>query len=168
MRFNLVDRVVELEASRRIACLKNLTLAEEYLAEHFPGFPVLPGVLMLEAISQAGAWLIRVTEGFTHSVTLLKEARNVKYGQFVAPGRQLFVALDWLGDDGRETTFKATGTVDGRTSVSAKVTLKRFNLSERSPLYAKLDERLRREQREVFEMLAPVALREKLGLAAVG
>ena len=59
MQFTLIDRILGLESGRRIVAIKNLTLAEEYLAEHFPGFPVMPGVLMLEAIAQASAWLIR-------------------------------------------------------------------------------------------------------------
>lgn len=59
MRFTLVDKVVELEPGRRIVAIKNLSLAEEYLADHFPGFPVMPGVFMLEAMTQASAWLIR-------------------------------------------------------------------------------------------------------------
>ena len=59
MRFILVDRISELEAGRRIVAHKALSLAEEYLADHFPKFPVLPGVLMLEAMVQASAWLAR-------------------------------------------------------------------------------------------------------------
>ena len=57
MRFTLVDRILELQAGQEITAVKNLSLAEEYLADHFPLFPVLPGVLMLEAMTQAGAWL---------------------------------------------------------------------------------------------------------------
>ena len=52
MRFALVDRIVSLERGESISTVKNLSLAEEYLADHFPGFPVLPGVLMLEALVQ--------------------------------------------------------------------------------------------------------------------
>ena len=64
MRFHLVDRVLELEPGERIVAIKNLSLAEEYLADHFPGFPVMPGVLMLEAMTQAAAWLVRASEDF--------------------------------------------------------------------------------------------------------
>jgi 3-hydroxyacyl-[acyl-carrier-protein] dehydratase len=48
MRFQLVDRILEVEPGKRIRLVKNLTLAEEYLADHFPSFPVMPGVLMLQ------------------------------------------------------------------------------------------------------------------------
>ena len=59
MRFVLIDRIVEVRPGQSLVAVKNLSLAEEYLADHFPGFPVMPGVLMLEALTQAGAWLIR-------------------------------------------------------------------------------------------------------------
>jgi hypothetical protein len=65
-----------------------VSLAEEYLADHFPTFPVLPGVMMLEAITQAAAWLLHRRSDFAKSMAVLKEARNVKYGTFVAPGRR--------------------------------------------------------------------------------
>ena len=66
------------------SAVKNVTLTEEYLADHFPEFPVLPGVFMLEAATQAGAWLLRLSENFAHSIISLKEARNIKYADFVA------------------------------------------------------------------------------------
>src|SRR5438045_4046552 len=78
MRFVLVDRITELHPGQSLVAVKNLSLAEEYLADHFPGFPVMPGVLMLEAMTQAGAWLIGAREDFAHSAVLLKEARNGK------------------------------------------------------------------------------------------
>ena len=56
MKFCLVDRIESIEPGKRIVCIKALSLAEEYLADHFPAFPVLPGVLMLEALTQSAAW----------------------------------------------------------------------------------------------------------------
>src|SRR5215468_61236 len=94
MRFNLVDRIVEVEPGRRIRAVKNLTLGEDYLADHFPTFPVMPGVLMLQTLVEAGAWLLRVTDDFRHSVIVLREARNVKYGNLVEPGRRLDVTVE--------------------------------------------------------------------------
>src|ERR671925_1620758 len=94
MRFPLLDRIVEVQPGRSLRAVKNLTLGEEYLADHFPTFPVMPGVLMLEALVEAGAWLLRVTEDFRHSVIVLREVRNVKYGSFVEPGRRLEVTTE--------------------------------------------------------------------------
>src|ERR1700744_4567225 len=104
MRFLLIDRITELEPQKSLVAIKNLSLAEEYLADHFPGFPVMPGVLMLEALTQAGAWLIRETEDFAHSIILLKTARTIKYGSFVEPGRQLRLQVDVQSHGERETT----------------------------------------------------------------
>ncbi len=94
MRFTLVDRILEVEPGRRIRALKNLTLGEEYLGDHFPTFPVMPGVLMLQTLVEAGSWLLRLTEDFRHSVITLREAKNVKYGHFMEPGRQLVVTAE--------------------------------------------------------------------------
>ena len=162
MRFNLVDRIIELEPGKRITTIKNLTLAEEYLAEHFPSFPVMPGVMMIEAITQSAAWLIRVTERFRHSVILLKEAKTVKFGQFVTPGQQLRVECQQIADDGRETVLKAKGLLDGKTSVSAKVILTRFNLRDRDPVYRRDDQRLKAHHLRTYQMLATPQLRARL------
>ena len=108
MRFVLIDRIMDVQPGRsrlagsntfpvqalRCVAVKNLSLAEEYLSDHFPGFPVMPGVLMLEALTQAGAWLIRDMEDFAHSIIILKQAKTIKYGSFVEPGRQLELRVE--------------------------------------------------------------------------
>src|ERR1700757_296032 len=109
MRFVLIDRIISLQPGESLVAVKNLSLAEEYLADHFPGFPVMPGVLMLEALTQAGAWLIREMEDFAHSVIVLKRAKTIKYGSFVEPGRQLVLQVDLVEHGERETSFKGKG-----------------------------------------------------------
>jgi 3-hydroxyacyl-[acyl-carrier-protein] dehydratase len=168
MRFTLIDRITALEPGKRIEAVKNLTMAEEYLAEHFPGFPVLPGVLMLEAVTQAGAWLVRATEDFRHSVIILREAKAVKYGHFVTPGKQLRLNCDWVSENGPLVTLKAKGELAGASSVSCRVVLERFNLSERHQGYAEQDKRLKEWHKQLFERLTPPDLREKVAAAQVG
>ncbi len=153
MRFTLIDRIVELEPGVRITAVKALSMAEEYLADHFPGFPVMPGVLMLEAMTQAGAWLVRATEDFAHSMVVLKEARNVKYGQFVEPGQRLCVVAEIVEHTQRETRLKARGVVDGRTTVSARLVLERYNLSDTHPEQTSTDELVRQQMRLLFDLL---------------
>ena len=154
MRFTLVDRIVELEKGQSISTIKNLSLAEEYLQDHFPGFAVLPGVMMVEALVQSGAWLMRATEDFRCSTILLKQAKAVKFNSFVTPGRQLQVTVKthkW-GDD--ECTFKAQGIIDGAESaVSARITLQQLNLTDRNPALAKSDDELKAKMRELFAQL---------------
>lgn len=153
MRFALIDRVDELQPGARIVARKNLSLAEEYLADHFPGFPVMPGVLMLEAMTQAGAWLIRASEDFVHSVVLLKEARNVRYGNFVEPGETLRIEAEWVKQDERTTTLKAAGTVDGAATVSARLILERYNLADTHPARADADAVIVQHLREQFAQI---------------
>lgn len=159
MRFTLIDRITELEPGHRITAVKTVSMAEEYLADHFPGFPVLPGVLMLEAMVQAGAWLIRVGEDFAHSTVLLKEARTVKYASFVEPGKQLVVSANIVNHGPRETKLQGSGVVDGVTTVSAKLTLERRNLRELNPDLARVDEFLVVRLRELLSILwnGPIA-----------
>jgi 3-hydroxyacyl-[acyl-carrier-protein] dehydratase len=133
MRFVLIDRIVELQPGHSLVAVKNLSLAEEYLADHFPGFPVMPGVLMLEALTQAGAWLIRDHEDFAHSVVVLKQARTIKYGSFVEPGRQLQLRVELVSHGESDTTFKGVGLIDGQEMVKGRFTLTRYNLRDKNP-----------------------------------
>jgi 3-hydroxyacyl-[acyl-carrier-protein] dehydratase len=161
MRFNLVDRIVEVEPGRRIRAVKNLTLGEEYLADHFPTFPVMPGVLMLQTLVEAGAWLLRVSEDFRHSVIVLREAKNVKYGTFMDPGRQMAVTAELVeeasGPEGPLAVFKARGEVDGAATVSARLTLVRYNLRDRNPALQAADERIVAHLRALYMVLSGAA-----------
>ena len=153
MRFSLIDRIDELEPGARITAVKTLSMAEEYLADHFPGFPVMPGVLMLEAMTQAGAWLVRASEDFAHSMVVLKQAAGVKYGKFVEPGETLTVDCQIIDHGEQETKVKARGTVDGRTAVSGRLVLTRYNLADDNQTRAATDESLKTEMRELFALL---------------
>jgi len=153
MRFSLIDRIDVLQPGARITAVKNLSMAEEYLKDHFPGFPVMPGVLMLEAMTQAGAWLIRASEDFAHSVVVLKEARGVKYGQFVEPGETLRVTAEIISQTDHETVMKARGEVDGKTTVTGRLTLQRYNLAETQPHKATTDASIKREMRSLLDLL---------------
>jgi len=120
MRFELVDKVVSREAER-IETVKAVTSAEEYLGDHFPSFPVLPGVMMLEALVQAA----RVLVGESHDAPwVLAEVRNVRYGNMVRPGEQLRVTVERTKTDGVTQMFKGTGEVNGNVAVQGKFTLR--------------------------------------------
>lgn len=153
MRFALVDRIVALEAHRSITAIKNLSLSEEYLADHFPGFPVLPGVLMLETMVQTGAWLMRFSEDFQYSTILLKQARALKFNSFVTPGRALSVTASVQKTGEREWTFKAAGTVDDTSAVSAKLTLEQFNLGDHNAEMTDSDQRTVDHMRDLFNQI---------------
>jgi 3-hydroxyacyl-[acyl-carrier-protein] dehydratase len=153
VRFCLVDRIVEMDAGESITALKNLTSAEEYLADHFPGFPIMPGVLMVESLVQTGAWLMRFTENFAYSTILLKEVRAVKFSNFVKPGETLRIHCKVHGRTENEYVLKATGTVNDRQTATARLTLTQFNLSDRAPEMAGGDRKTIERQRELFDQI---------------
>jgi len=153
MRFCLLDRILELEPGVRVVAAKRLRPDEDYLKDHFPRFPVMPGVLMLEAMYQASAWLVRQSEGFAHAVVLLKEARNIKYADFVTPGKELVVTAEILKHDDSLTTLKTQGTIDGNLAVNGRLVLERFNLADRYPSRHNTDPYLRDEMRAVLKSL---------------
>jgi 3-hydroxyacyl-[acyl-carrier-protein] dehydratase len=141
VKFNLIDKIEQL-SDQRIVAVKQVSLAEEYLADHFPSFPVLPGVLMLEAVTQAAGWLLHHRRVFGCSMAVLKEAKNVKYGQFVAPGNSLRLDVQWLKDTDGGAIFKAVGTVADEQALTGKIELAYFNLGEKQPALVSLDGRL--------------------------
>ena len=153
MRFTLLDRITELHPGERIAAVKIFTMAEEYLGVHFPWFQVMPGVLMIQAMIDAGAWLVRATDDFATSMVVLRKASNVKYGQFVQPGQTLEVSAEIVGRSGNETQLKAKGTMGGRLTVAARLTLLGYNLAEANPARAASDKEVRDELRKLFSLI---------------
>ena len=159
MKFHLVDKIELIEPGRRIVTIKALSLAEEYLADHFPAFPVLPGVMMLESLTQAAAWLVRVQQDFAKSIIVLAAARNVRYTSFVAPGDVLRCELEVMSIDPDGAKFKGTGRVGDRQTVSARLELKCFNLAEKQAYLAAADRQIIEQMRQQFKLVhGPQAL----------
>ena len=155
MRFWLLDTIRSYEPNVALTAVKNVALSEEYLADHFPEFPVLPGVFMLEAATQAGAWLLRFSEDFAHSIISLKEARNVKYADFVQPGQTLEVTVSMIKKDDRLATLKMEGQMSGRPTLSGRLVLERYNLADRNPDHGAIDELLTKHFRRVEKIIFP-------------
>ncbi|HEV3204107.1 MAG TPA: hydroxymyristoyl-ACP dehydratase [Gemmataceae bacterium] len=154
MRFNLVDRILKVERGKSIQTVKNLTLGEEYLADHFPTFPVMPGVLMLQTLVESGSWLLRISDNFRHSIIVLREAKTVKYGNFMEPGRQMIVTAELLEENGPNVLFKGKGEIEGNQTVSARFTLFRYNLRDKNPALEAMDDRLIAQWRNLYSLLA--------------
>lgn len=153
MKFHLVDRIESIEPGKRIATVKAVSLAEEYLADHFPTFPVLPGVMMIEALVQSAAWLIRIEQDFANSIVVLAQARNVKYASFVTPGKVLRCEVEAISIGPDESKFKAAGYVEGELAVSARLVLRSFNLAGRSQAPAGADSKIVADLKNRFKLV---------------
>lgn len=158
MKFCLVDRITEIEAGKHIQAVKAVSLAEEYLADHFPSFPILPGVFMLESLAEAAAWLVRASEDFAHSMILLAEAKNVTYKSFLKPGHILETQVTCRRLAPGESDFAGVGYCNGTEVVKGRFSLRHYNLSERNAEHAELDSKMIQRAREHFKILydAPI------------
>jgi 3-hydroxyacyl-[acyl-carrier-protein] dehydratase len=108
--FLLIDRVIEIERKKRIVALKNVTINEPYFAGHFPGYPIMPGVLMVEAIAQAGgALLLTEIPDRDQKLMVFTGIERAKFRKPVTPGDQLRVEVDVLA--WRTTAVKMQGYV---------------------------------------------------------
>ena len=160
MKFHLVDKIERIEPGKRIVAIKALSLAEEYLADHFPAFPVMPGVLMLESLVQAAAWLVRVEQNFSKSVIVLASARNVRYSSFIVPGSLLRSEGELTGLEGDIARFKCVGTTgEGAQAVQGRLELRCFNVADVSPVAAGADARIIAQLKQRFKLIGgPEAL----------
>lgn len=122
--FLLVDRVLELEEGVRIKALKNVTINEPFFGGHFPNRPVMPGVLMLEALAQAAALLSfnSMHEGLgDDSVYYFVGIDGARFKRPVEPGDQLVLEVETLRAKSRIYKYKAWATVDGVLAVEAEL-----------------------------------------------
>jgi 3-hydroxyacyl-[acyl-carrier-protein] dehydratase len=156
MKFVLIDQITELVPGKRISAVKALSLAEEYLADHFPRFPVLPGVLMIEALTQASACLVRKTEDFAHSMLVLAEAKNVIYKSFVSPGQLFELSVEAKKIEPDSSQFVGSGRCGRTEMVKARWSLRHFNLADEDPSKEELDRKLIATARQRMDLLLNV------------
>ncbi|MHC4106271.1 MAG: 3-hydroxyacyl-ACP dehydratase FabZ family protein [Planctomycetota bacterium] len=154
MRFILIDKVISLDAGKEIKALKSVSLAEEYLADHFPTFPVLPGVLLLEGLIESASWLVRHTENFAHSMILLEQARNVKYKSFLAPASRIEYTVEAKIIEENISSFTGFGSSEGERIVEARFGLRHFNLAERDSAMAAVDAKVIENMKKRWQLLS--------------
>jgi 3-hydroxyacyl-[acyl-carrier-protein] dehydratase len=156
MRFILIDKIISLQPGKEIKTLKGLSLAEEYLADHFPAFPVLPGVLLLQGLIESASWLVRKTENFAHSMILLEEAKNVRYKSFLAPGSQIEYTVQAKDIEENLSSFSGLGVSAGEQIVEAKFALRHFNLADENPAMADVDAQIIENMKQRWKLLRNV------------
>jgi len=153
MRFRQLDKITELVLGERIVAVRQVRADEDYLRDHFPLFPVMPGVLMLEALFQASCWLVRATEEFENSVLVLKEARNVKFADFMEPNQTLVITAEIMKMESNTVSIKASGTKGDTVAVSARLVIGKSNMQSNDSDLQPLDQFLRESMRVQFEQL---------------
>ena len=151
MKYRQLDRIVSLDPGQRIVAERTLRGDEEYLKDHFPRFPVMPGVMMLEALHQAAIWMIHTGDGFTSPIILLREVRNVKFGDFLSPGQTLQLVAERMKEKDGLVTVKATARKEGRVTVSARLVMERSGSNE--PPQTGIDEDVRMRAKIKFHEL---------------
>ncbi|MFK8111993.1 MAG: 3-hydroxyacyl-ACP dehydratase FabZ family protein [Rubripirellula sp.] len=159
MKYRQIERITSLEPGKRLVGERTMRADEEYLLDHFPNFPVMPGVMMLEALHQAAVWLIKTGDNFQSPLVLLREVRSVKFGDFLGPGETLQIVAEAIKESGNLTTVKATATKDGKVTVSARLILERCTSDDPAHIETDQDVRRRSEKqfRELFGDVASIA-----------
>ena len=120
--FLLVDRVLELESGKRVVAIKNVTINEPFFPGHFPGAPVMPGVLIIEAMAQAGAvMLLHDMPDRESKLVYFTGIDKARFRRTVVPGDQLRLTMEVLKLRSRTCKMRGTAEVDGKLAAQAEI-----------------------------------------------
>lgn len=122
--FLLVDRVTELEPEKRIVAYKNISVNEQFFQGHFPGHPVMPGVLVIEAMAQAGGLLGYLSRGGVpdaDTISYLVKVDDAKFSRMVVPGDRLELDVSIKRVIRNMTLFTGIARVDGQQAACAEI-----------------------------------------------
>ena len=141
--FLLVDRVVEISAGKRIVALKNVTINEPFFVGHFPDRPLMPGVLICEAVVQAGGLLARSSVDLAeepsapvqspHRLAMLTGLDRVRFRRQVVPGDQLLMEVEILRRRGTFWKMQGTARVDGQVAAELEFTVVDVDAESETP-----------------------------------
>lgn len=151
MKYRQLDQITSLVPGKSLTARRTLRADEEYLMDHFPRFPVMPGVMMLESLHQAAIWLVRSGDDFRTPLVLLREVRSVKFGDFLSPGETLDIVAETIKEEGNLTTIKATAQKGDKVTVSARLIVEKCGSGD--PEHVGTDEDVRRLTEEQFHEL---------------
>jgi 3-hydroxyacyl-[acyl-carrier-protein] dehydratase/UDP-3-O-[3-hydroxymyristoyl] N-acetylglucosamine deacetylase/3-hydroxyacyl-[acyl-carrier-protein] dehydratase len=134
--FLLVDRVIDIVPRKAIVAIKNVTCNEQFFQGHFPEWKIMPGVLIVEAMAQAGAVLLfsSIPDPETKFLALSKIDR-AKFKRMVVPGDQLRMEVEWTREKGKICQMKGKAFVDGELAAEAEIYASVLDIAEvKSPL----------------------------------
>jgi 3-hydroxyacyl-[acyl-carrier-protein] dehydratase len=118
----LVDRILEMDAGKSGIALKNVTINEAFFQGHYPGVPIMPGVLILESMAQAGAIVIMSEDLESGYIPLIGGMEDVRFRRQVVPGDQLLIEIEVLWRRGHVGKIKAIGRVEGEVAAEMLLT----------------------------------------------
>jgi 3-hydroxyacyl-[acyl-carrier-protein] dehydratase len=121
--FLLIDRVIEFESAKRIVAIKNVTINEPFFSGHFPGYPIMPGVLVVEAMAQAGCiLLLSEVADRENKLVVFTGIERAKFRRPITPGDQLRLEVDVLSFRPRAGRMEGKAIVDGKVACEATLT----------------------------------------------
>ncbi|HKF46626.1 MAG TPA: 3-hydroxyacyl-ACP dehydratase FabZ [Terracidiphilus sp.] len=121
--FLLIDRIIEFEPTKRLVAIKNVTINEPFFQGHFPGYPIMPGVLVVEAMAQAGGIIIMSeTPDREHKLVVFTGIERAKFRRPVTPGDQLRIEVEVLSFRPRAGRIEGKAFVDGKLACEATLT----------------------------------------------
>jgi 3-hydroxyacyl-[acyl-carrier-protein] dehydratase len=132
----LIDRLIEIESQKRVVALKNVSINEPHFAGHFPDFPIMPGVLIIEAIAQAGAALLLTEYPAADRASKLMVFTSIDDARFrkpVVPGDQLRIEVTVLNWRSNAVKMRGIATVDGKVACEATVMCAMTNRKPAAP-----------------------------------
>lgn len=114
MRFLFVDQIISYEKGKSAKGVKSVTMSEDFLGDHFPSFPIMPGVLQIEAIAQLASWLVYVSKDYKVK-GIISEIQKVKFKDPVKPGDQMVIEVNIISWDEDGVSFHGNTKVNGKT-----------------------------------------------------
>jgi beta-hydroxyacyl-ACP dehydratase FabZ len=120
----MVDRILEVEPGKRAKGLKNVTMNEPHFQGHYPGLPIMPGVLIIEALAQAGAVILLSEDKYLGMVPMIGAIDGVKFRKPVVPGDQLILDSELLWIKSNVGRLKGRASVDGDVVAEMEMTFK--------------------------------------------
>jgi 3-hydroxyacyl-[acyl-carrier-protein] dehydratase len=121
--FLLIDRITEFEPQKRLVAIKNVTINEPFFQGHFPGYPIMPGVLVVEAMAQAGGIIMmHELEDRNSKLVVFTGIERAKFRRPVTPGDQLRIEVDVLSFRSRAGKIQGRATVEGKLACEATLT----------------------------------------------
>lgn len=120
--FLMVDKVIELERGKRAVCVKNVTINEPYFQGHYPHIPIMPGVMIIEAMAQSGGLAVDSAAGSESAVPLFAAIDNARFRRVVKPGDQLIITVNVLSTRSQIVKVEAKAEVDGELAAEGQLT----------------------------------------------